>query len=159
MLKISKSRGSFGLPCPPLPTPMPLRLVIKRKVVKEALQWSGEHKCKVTSIKPNWQANWKLTSELKTDKRTHSCWTALSFEEQLTWWKLHMNWLLSSLSVTTIVDAFLHKDNVCAHDQLIPFMTQYTKKADFTREQPIHPPKVLQKPKCIYISYSHYAWT
>jgi len=29
-----------------------LPLVIKPEVVKEALQWSGERKCKVTSIKP-----------------------------------------------------------------------------------------------------------
>jgi len=32
---------------------VPLPLVIKSKVVKEALQWSGDRKCKVTSIKPN----------------------------------------------------------------------------------------------------------
>jgi len=32
---------------------VPLPLVIKPKVAKEALQWSGERKCKVTSIKPN----------------------------------------------------------------------------------------------------------
>jgi len=36
---------------------VPLPLVIKPKLVKEALQWKGERKCKVTSIKPNWQAN------------------------------------------------------------------------------------------------------
>jgi len=35
-------------------------------------------------------------------------------------------------------------------------MTQYTKTADFTREQPMHPPKVPQKPK-FYRIYSHYA--
>jgi len=32
---------------------VPLLLVIKTKIVKEVLQWSGECKCKVTSIKPN----------------------------------------------------------------------------------------------------------
>jgi len=32
---------------------VPLSLVIKPKVIKEALQWIGERKCKVTSIKPN----------------------------------------------------------------------------------------------------------
>ena len=34
-----------------------LPLVNKPKVEKEALQWSGERKCKVKSIKPNSQAN------------------------------------------------------------------------------------------------------
>jgi len=37
---------------------VPLRLVIKPKVFKGVLQWSGERKCKVTSIKPDCQANW-----------------------------------------------------------------------------------------------------
>jgi len=37
------SLDSVPLPC----------LVLKPKVVKEALQWSGERKCYVTSIKPN----------------------------------------------------------------------------------------------------------
>jgi len=32
---------------------VPLPFVIKPQVVKEALQWSGERKSKVTSIKPN----------------------------------------------------------------------------------------------------------
>jgi len=36
---------------------VPLPLVTKPKVVKEALQWSGERNCKVTPIKPDWQAN------------------------------------------------------------------------------------------------------
>jgi len=36
----------------------PLPLLIKLKVVTEALQWCGERKCKVTSVKPNWQADW-----------------------------------------------------------------------------------------------------
>jgi len=31
---------------------VPLPLAIKPKVVKEALQWSGEPKCNVTSIEP-----------------------------------------------------------------------------------------------------------
>jgi len=35
-----------------------LPLVVEPKVVKEVLQWSGERKCKVTSIKPKWQAKW-----------------------------------------------------------------------------------------------------
>jgi len=30
-----------------------LPIVIKSKVVKEALQWSGERKCKGTPVKPN----------------------------------------------------------------------------------------------------------
>jgi len=30
-----------------------LPIVIKPKVVTEALQWSGERKCKVTPVKPN----------------------------------------------------------------------------------------------------------
>jgi len=41
------SLDSVPLPC----------LVLKPKVVKEALQWSGERKCYVTSIKPNWTYN------------------------------------------------------------------------------------------------------
>jgi len=39
----------------------------------------------------------------------------LSFEEQLTWRKRNKNFLLISLSVTTIADA--HKGKVWAHDQ------------------------------------------
>jgi len=35
-----------------------LPLVIKPKVVMEALQWDGEWKYKVTSMNPNWKANW-----------------------------------------------------------------------------------------------------
>ena len=89
---------------------VPLPLVIKPKVVKEALQWSGEPQCKVTSIKPNWQANWtdnEITSLLLNDtfvRRT------TDLEKTF-----NMNWLLISLSVTTISDAFLHKGNVWAH--------------------------------------------
>jgi len=30
-------------------------------------------------------------------------------------------------------------------------MTQYTKKADFTREQPMHPPKVPAKPNPVVV--------
>jgi len=37
---------------------VPLPLIIKPKFVVEALHWSGERKCKVTSIKSNRQANW-----------------------------------------------------------------------------------------------------
>ena len=32
--------------------------VIKPKVVKDTLQWRSERKCKVSSVKPNWQVNW-----------------------------------------------------------------------------------------------------
>jgi len=32
---------------------VPLPLLIKPKVVTEDLQWCGERKCKVTSVKPN----------------------------------------------------------------------------------------------------------
>jgi len=39
-----------------------LPLVLKPKVVKEALQWSGERNCKVTSTKLNWQANWNYNA-------------------------------------------------------------------------------------------------
>ena len=49
--------------------PLPLD-VIKPKVVKESLQWSGERKCNVTWIKPNWQADWTynaITSLLSND--------------------------------------------------------------------------------------------
>jgi len=42
------------------------------KFVVEALQWIGECKCKVASIKPNWQANWIKTQLLR------ACWTELS---------------------------------------------------------------------------------
>jgi len=75
--------------------------------------------------KGNSAMEWRAQVQSYVSKRTelpmqllHSCWTALSFEEQLTWRKLHMNWLLISLSVTTNADAFLHKGNVWAHDQL-----------------------------------------
>jgi len=36
---------------------VPLPLVIKPKVVKEALRWSDQRQCKVAWIKLNWQAN------------------------------------------------------------------------------------------------------
>jgi len=45
----------------------PLPLV---KVLRESLQWRGERKCNVTSIEPNWQANWNhnaITSLLLND--------------------------------------------------------------------------------------------
>jgi len=74
------------------------------EVLKEVLQWSGERKCKVTSIKPHWQANW-----------TYNATTSLSLNDTFlrgtTYLEktVNMNWLLILLSVTTIADAFLHK--------------------------------------------------
>jgi len=88
-------------------------LVIKPKVVKEALQWSGEPKCKVTSIESNWQTNWTynaITSLLLNDTSVRR---TTDLEKTF-----NMNWLLISFSVTTISDAFLHKGNVWAHYQL-----------------------------------------
>jgi len=61
---------------------VPPSYAIKRKDAKKPLQWSGERKCKVAPIKPNWQANWTLMQLLR------SCRTTLSFEEQLNWRKL-----------------------------------------------------------------------
>ena len=91
----------------------PLPLVIKPKVVTETLQWSSERKCKVTPVKPNWQANWTysaITSLLLNDtfvrRTTNLDKTA------------NMNFLLISLSVTTTPDVFLHKGNAWTHDQL-----------------------------------------
>ena len=94
----------------------------------------GECKCKVTSIKPNWQAKRiELTMQL-----LHSYWTPLSFEEQLTWRKLLTwtnQWLLTALSVTTSSDAFLHKGNICAHDQLSALWRNTRKNRLFSRKK------------------------
>ena len=75
--------------------PLPLD-VIKPKVVKEALQWSGERKCNVTWIKPNWQADWTynaITSLLSNDtfvRRTSDLEKTAN-----------MSWLPFLLSLTT----------------------------------------------------------
>jgi len=117
---------------------VPLLLVIKLNVVKEALQWSGERKCKVTSIKPNWQANWTynaITSLLlngtfirRTDLETTP----------------NMNWLLISLSV--IADAFLHKGKVWADDQLAALWRNTREKQTSQESNPCIRPK-FPKPK------------
>jgi len=122
---------------------VPLLLVIKTKIVKEVLQWSGECKCKVTSIKPNWQASWTCSF---VRRRTDLMKT------------VNMHWLLISLSVITIADAFLLKRWRLGTRSTIRFMTQYTKKTDFTREQSLHSPKVPQKTKFIQECLPTYLW-
>jgi len=49
-----------------------LPIVIKQKVAAEALQWSGERKCKGRPVKPNWKANWTYTMQLLCP-----CWTTV----------------------------------------------------------------------------------
>jgi len=82
---------------------VPLPVVIKRKVVTEALQWSGERKCKVTSIKQNWQVNW--TYNAITLLVLNDTFVRRTTDLEKT---ANVNWLLISLSATTIADAFLH---------------------------------------------------
>ena len=53
----------------------------------------------------------------------------------------NMNWLPFSLWVTTCADALLFKGYVWAHDQLFALWRNTRKERDFTREQPMHPPK------------------
>ena len=94
--------------------PWPLLLVIKPKVLKEALQWSGERKCKATSIKPNWQANWTynaIISHLLNDTFLRK---TTDLEKTV-----NINWLLIQLSVITIYRRrFLAKRQAWAYDQL-----------------------------------------
>ena len=90
-----------------------LPLVIEPKAVKEALQWGGERKCKVTSIKPNWQTNW--TYNAVTSLLLNDTFVRRTTDSEKT---VKMNFLLMSLAVTTIADAFVHKGTVWAHDQL-----------------------------------------
>ena len=90
-----------------------LPLASKPKVAKETLQWSGERKCKVTPVKRNWQTNWTynaVTSLLLND----------TFVRRTTYLEktVETNFLLISLAVTTIADAFVYKGNVWANDQL-----------------------------------------
>jgi len=100
-----------------------LPIVIKPKVITEALQWSSESKCKVTPVKQNWQAIWiynAITSLLLNDtffRRT------TDLEKTV-----NINFLLISLSVITIADAFLHKCNVWTHDQLSALWCNTRKK-------------------------------
>jgi len=70
----------------------------------------------------------------------HSCWTAF----QLNWRKLHLNSLLISLSVTTNADAFLHKGNVWAHDQLSPLWRNTRKKYTSQESNPCIRPKFVK---------------
>jgi len=112
----------------------PLPLVIKPKVVKETLQWSGERKCKVTSIKPNCKANWTcnaIASLLLNDPLVRR---RTDLEKTV-----NMNWLLISLSVTTIADAFLRKGNVCVHDQLSALCRNTRKKQTSQESNPCIP--------------------
>ena len=121
---------------------VPLPLVIKQKLVKEAMQWGDEHKCKVTSIKPNWQAIW--TYNAITSLLLNDTFIGRTTDLEKT---VNMNRLLIWLSVTTIADAFLHKSNVWARDHLSPLWRNTQKSGLHTREQPKHPPKVPEKPK------------
>ena len=105
----------------------------------------------------------ELTSELNLYNLLCSCWMTLLFEEQLKWRKLltwtdclsRFRWtqsqMRSCINVTSGLGAWL----------TFPFMTQYTKKTGFTREQPMHPPKVSKNPKFIQnlLIMLHYAWT
>ena len=97
----------------------------------------------MTSIKPKWQANWSYnatTSHLLNDtfvRRT------TDLENNI-----DMNWLLISLSVTTIADAFLHEGNVLACDQLSPLWRNTQKKRN-----PCIRPK-LPIASSLYRSYS-----
>ena len=90
-----------------------LPLVIKPKVVTEALQWSGKRKYTVTPVKPKWQASWTynaITSPMLNDTFVRST-TDLGKT-------VKMNFLLISLSVTTVADPSVHEGNVWVHYQL-----------------------------------------
>ena len=131
---------------------VPLPLVIKPKVVKEALQWSDERKCTVAPVKPNWQAIWTynaITSLLLNDTYVRR---TTDLEKTV-----DINFLLMPLSVTTSADA--HKGKVWAHDQPPALRRSTRKKTDFTREQPMHTPKVPLKPKLIEQWFPTFLWT
>jgi len=51
---------------------VPLPLVIKPKVLKEALQWSGKFKCKVTSIKLATELNLQCNYFALVERQFHS---------------------------------------------------------------------------------------
>jgi len=105
MTIFSKKLGVYGPFAPPAAP-----IVIKPKFVTETLQWSGERKCKVVSIKPNLQANW--TCNAITSLLLNGAFVRRTTDLEKT---VNINWLLIWLSVTTIADA--HKGNVWAHDQ------------------------------------------
>ena len=132
--------------------PLPLDL-IKPKVVKESLQWGGERKCKVMSIKPNWPANWTynaITSLLLNDtfiRRTSDLKKTAN-----------MNWLSFSLLVTTNADAFLHKSNVWVHDQLSALLHNSLKKQTSHESNPCIRPKFPKKPKFTEQGFPKFLW-
>ena len=135
---------------------VPLPVVIKPKAVKEALQWSGKRKCKVTSIKLNWQANW--TYNAITSLLLNGTFIRRTTDSEKT---ANMNWLLISLSVSTIADAFLHKGKVWAHDQLSALWRNTREKQTSRVSNPCISPTFPQSPslELNLLTMLHYAWT
>ena len=120
---------------------VPLPLVIKPKVVKQTLQWSGKRRCKVTPVKPNWQTNW--TYNAVTSLLLNDTFIRRTTDLEKT---VKMNFLLISLAVTTIADAFVHKGNVWAHDS-IPALWRNTRKKQASQESnPCIRPKLPKSP-------------
>ena len=104
----------------------------------------------------------KLRQSSRTDKRIElkmqllrSCWTKLSFKEQLTWRKL-LTWtdyLSRFRQPQSQTRSCLRKYLAARSTRPIRLMTKYTKKTDFTTEQPMHQTKVQQKPNFIVPHY------
>ena len=123
---------------------VPLPLIKKPTVVNETLQRSGERKCKVTSIKPNWQANW-----------TYNAITALSLEQQLTWRKL-LTWT-DCLSHFRCPQLQTRSGIKVKSGRTINYpLYDAVHGKSRPQEQPIHPPKVPPKPK-FTLEFTHYA--
>jgi len=112
-----------------------LPLVLMPKVVTEALQWGGERKCKVTSTKPNWQANWNyngITALLLNDTFV---WRRTDLQKTVQTWTDCLSRFRYPQSQTRINVTSVHMINYPLYDAM-------HEKPDFPREQPMYPPKV-----------------
>ena len=93
----------------------PLPLLIKPKVVKEALQWRSEWQVQVQSYFNQTELTselWNWTCNAITSLTLNGTVVPRTTDLEKT---VNMNWLPFSLSVTTIIDAFLYDGNVWMH--------------------------------------------
>ena len=130
---------------------VPLPLVSRKRLCSG--DPSRERKCKVTSIKPKWQIELNLQCSYITLLER-------LFRSKRNWlrenrWHV-MNRLHFSLSVNTSADMFL--DKVLSGGTLLSALWQNIRREpDFTRGQPMHPPRVPQRPNFRDI-FNAWAW-
>ena len=131
---------------------VPPPLVIKPKVVKEAVQWRSERRVQMQSyVNQNEMTSelWSWTYKAMASLLLNGTFVGRTTDLEKT---VNMNWLPFSLSVTTSIDAFLYEGNVWAHVNFSLYHAIH-ENPDFTREQPMHPPKIPQKPNFIVIGF------